>query len=557
MTTAVDILAAGGPVAASLPNYERRNEQLAMARAVESAFADNEHLLVEAGTGVGKSFAYLVPAILAIRQRRRVVVSTYTIALQEQLMGKDLPLLRRATGLEFRAVLAKGRNNYLCRRRLDVATRRADRLLGSAKQIAQLARLADWADATAAGSRQDITFAVDDAVWRRVQAESGSCAGRKCKWFPRCHFHDARRRVQKADLLVVNHALLLSDLALRWRSEGAAGELLGAFDLLVLDEAQNLEAIASDHFGTSVTSGAVQAMVRDLHNQRNDRGVLSLAADREAIRAASNAARAAEAFFDDLADAGPPAVAASGRIGGPNVVVNNLSPALRDLAGHLKRVRSAGADPSYRLEIQSYELRCGDLADAIDALVGQAREGYAYWRTVRRFGDADAPAPRFGRGRAGRYVILACAPIDVAPILKGALFETVNSVVLTSATLTTGRTGVGGFDYVRSRLGVEEARELRVDSPFDFRRQARLYVETRLGDPNDLSRFLPRAVRAIEHYVGKSRGRCFVLFTSYRMLAAAAEALADFTDRDGYRLLVQGGPLPRSAMLDAFRRDGR
>ena len=544
---AAETLGPGGPVAAALAGYEQRDEQLAMARAVESAFADGEHLLVEAGTGVGKSFAYLVPAVTAVRGRQRVVVSTYTIALQEQLVGKDLPFLREHLDSDFYAVLAKGRNNYLCARRLDVASRRPDRIFSSRKEMDQLQRLIDWAGATEAGSRQDIAFTLSNSVWSRVRAESGSCAGRQCRWYGNCHFQHARSEMRKANLLVVNHALLFSDLALRRGRDGEKGgqaELLGAYDVLVLDEAHTAEAVASDHFGVSVSSGGVQALLRELYNARNDRGLLALTDDAAAISAARSAGSAAEAFFAALARAGPPQVAPNGRISEPNAVTNSLSPALLEVAGHLERIRKATRDVTARLEMQGYQRRAEEMAGMVEDLVAQRRDGCAYWRTVRPL-------------RWARFVSLHCAPISVAPILRDALFGAVNSAVLTSATLTAARPGVGGFDYIRSRLGLEEARELRLDSPFDFRRQARLYIETRLGDPNDIESFLPRAIPVIEHYIAKSRGRCFVLFTSYRMLEAAGEMLQDFADREGYALLVQGGRLPRSAMLKKFRRGGR
>ncbi len=543
---AAELLSPAGPIADALGGYERRDEQLAMAEGVESAFGNDEHLLVEAGTGVGKSFAYLVPAILAIQQRRRAVVSTYTIALQEQLIGKDLPFLREHLDLPFHAVLAKGRNNYLCSRRLDIARRRAEKIFSAARQLDQLARLVEWAQATEAGSRQDITFALAETVWDRVRAQRGSCAGQQCRFYENCHFQRARAEMRKANLLVVNHALLFSDLALRSGEDAGRtqAELLGAYDLLVLDEAHTVESVASDHFGSSVSSGAAQTLLRELYNARNDRGVLALTDDARAIAAARSAGVAAEAFFDALADAPAPGVAANGRITDTGVVVNTLSPALKALAGHLERVRRRMDDAAARLEMQAYQRRTEELADNVESLVSQTRDGYAYWRTVRPL-------------RTGRSVTLNCAPISVSPILRACLFESVHSVVLTSATLTAGRPGVRGFDYIRSRLGVSDARELRLDSPFDFRRQARLYIETRLGNPNDLFGFLPNAVNAIKHYVTKSGGRCFVLFTSYRMLEAAAEMLEPFAEAEDYSLLVQGGPLPRGAMLDRFRRASR
>jgi ATP-dependent DNA helicase DinG len=534
-----EILAPGGPIASVLDNYECRKEQLAMAGAVESAFADSEHLMVEAGTGVGKSFAYLVPAILAARNEQRVIISTYTIALQEQLIAKDLPFLRKHLSIPFKAVLGKGRNNYLCLRRLDMTRRRAGKILSSQRDIAQLSRLDEWAASVGGGSRQDITFAVSDSLWSRVRAEAGSCPGRKCSFFERCCFQAARRQMRKADILIVNHAMLFSDLALRQSQNkgNSQVELLGEYDLLVLDEAHTLETVASDHFGTSVTSGSVQALLRELFNDRTGRGLLAMIDADDAIASVTAAVRSADAFFGTLASTMPPLIAPNGRITERDALANTLSPSLTALAGKLAEIARGIKDPAARMELLGYQRRLCEMSETVDALVSQNYPDSAYWRTV---------------SRDGRYVALSCAPINVAPILKSALFETVNSVVLTSATLTTGRAGVAGFDYISNRLGAEDVRELRLDSPFDFRRQARLYIETGLGNPNRLDEFLAPACQAIEHYVAMSQGRCFVLFTSYRMLQAAAEALDEFAGREGYTLLIQGGELPRSAMLKEF-----
>ncbi|MCD4700137.1 MAG: helicase [Phycisphaerae bacterium] len=541
-SVASEMLAPSGPVASALENYECRREQLAMTQAVEKAFADGEHLLVEAGTGVGKSFAYLVPAILAVQNKQRVVISTYTIALQEQLVGKDLPFLRKHLSMSFRAVLGKGRNNYLCLRRLDATRRKAEKVFSSRREISQLSRLAEWADSGGGESRQDVTFDVSEAVWSRLRAESGSCLGRKCPFFERCFFQSARMKMRKANILIVNHSMLFSDLALRCAGPDGGtdtpAELLGDYNLLVLDEAHTLDTVASDHFGTSVTSGSVRSLLRELFNDRTGRGLLAMIEASDAVAAVAAASRAADAFFDALTDAGAGMIAPNGRIGEPNALPNTLSPALVTLAGRLADIRKDIKDPPSRLELQGYQRRLCDLSETIDALISQNYPDSAYWRTV---------------AGQGRYIALACAPINVAPILKSALFESVNSVVLTSATLTTGRSGVAGFDYIRNRLGLTDARELRLDSPFDFRRQVRLYIETGLGDPNRLDEFLPPACRAVEHYVAMSQGRCFVLFTSYRMLQAAAETLDEFARREGYTLLVQGGPLPRSVMLNQFR----
>jgi len=540
--TVEDILAPDGLIARHLAGYERRPEQLEMARAVAAAFAANEHLIVEAGTGVGKSFAYLAPAILrADAEDQRVVVSTYTIALQEQLIGKDLPLLAEALPVKFSAVLGMGRANYLCLRRLTIALANRSRLLAGRRQLDQLAGVAEWAMQTDTGARQEIEFDLSPAVWEKLCSQSSSCRHAACQYHDRCFLQAARRRMAAADVLVVNHALFFADLALN--SEHAS--LLGPYDLVVLDEAHTVEQVVSDHFGTNVTSSGAAGALRDLYDDRNDRGLLAVLADRDAIDAANSAASAAENFFDALASYRGPLLAPNGRVKDAGIVPNTLSPALTRLCEKLKQLRRRlGADESAR-ELAGYELRLTELAGQVEQLITQAQPDCAYWATVRQ-----------GR-RGGQFVSLACAPIDVSPIIRQKVFDRVNSVIVTSATLATDRGDGRGFDYVRSRLGMDTGGQLLLASPFNFRRQAKLYIETHLGEPNDLTNFVPAAGLAIQHYVEKSQGRCFVLFTSYAMLTATTEHLQPFAEQCGYNLLVQGGPLPLSAMLRRFRANGR
>ena len=537
-----DILAPGGLVARGLAGYERRDEQLQMAHAVDQAFADAEHLIVEAGTGVGKSFAYLAPAIMHTVQhgrRRRAVISTYTIALQEQLIGKDIPFLAELLPVKFTATLGKGRGNYICFRRLAAAVKGASKLFASQRDVEQLTKLAAWAMETETGSLQDITFKVDPGVWDRVRSESSACQSSQCRQYSRCHLQAARRRMQGSDILVVNHALFFSDLALR----SVDATLLGDYDLVVLDEAHTVEQVAGDHFGCSVSSAKVSYLLREMYNDRTDRGVLALSGEKEAIAAVNRAAVAADGFFDALARCEGPDIAPSGRIRGGGIVPNTLSPALTAVAEALRQVRRRMKDGEQALEILGYEQRAGELAAAVEGLVNQSDADHAYWVT--------RPAGQHGS------VTLASAPISVAPIVRAKLFDAVASAVLTSATLATSRGGQHGFDYIRGRLGLEDGGDLLLASPFDYRSQAKLYVETKLGDPNDLDRFVAPACKAIEYYIDKSQGRCFVLFTSYAMLQAAAELLRPFCERSGYRMLVQGGELPQGAMLRRFRGDKR
>ena len=542
--TVDDILAPNGLIAQALSSFEQRDEQLHFARAVQDALAKPEHLLAEAGTGVGKSFAYLVPAILRAEQaKQRVVVSTYTIALQEQLMGKDLPFLQKILPVKFDAVLAKGRGNYVCLRRLAVASKNRGKLVYELDEQDKLERIVEWSERTEDGSLQDLGFAVEPGLWAKVRCEGTMCAGARCEDRGACFFRQARERIAKARLVVVNHALFFSNLALTG-SLGEEASLLGEYSIAILDEAHTVEQAASDHFGVNVSSTAVDYFLRDTYDERNGRGVLAMMNDREAIASANRVSAAAADFFDALESAPASSVGGNGRITQPGIVPNGLTPALNELVARFKTLRK-NLTPEQSLELMGLEQRATDLAANVEALLAQADDSQAYWLERRPMGRR-------------RQVTLASAPVDVAPLLAKHLFDAVNSVVLTSATLATTRGESGrGFDYLRRRLGVQTGGEILLASPFDYRRQAKLYVETQLGDPNDTERFVPNACRAIEHYLTLTQGRCFVLFTSFAMLQRAADELRGFCDLSDFDLLVQGGDLPRSAMLKRFREGGR
>ena len=541
--TVDDILAPGGLVSERLDGYEPRAEQLEMARAVDSAISDSQHLLVEAGTGVGKSFAYLVPAIVhAVAEKRRVVISTYTIALQEQLIGKDLPFLAETLPITFSAALGKGRTNYLCVRRLGMAIKNRDRLFADPGLLTELTAVADWAMQTETGSRQEITFALSPAVWNRVCSENDLCNGPKCGHYTNCFMAAGRRRMQEADIVVVNHALFFSDLALRKQHAG----LIGDYDWVVLDEAHTVERVVGDHFGTSVSLAATQRTLRDIYDDRHDRGLLAMLNDRVANKAAVRALSAADNFFSALASYQGDALASNGRITRAGIVPNDLSPALTELAGKLTDLRRSMGQSEQAFELLGYETKCKDLAERTESLVAQADEETAYWATIRPLQPGRAP-----------WVSLASAPVNVAPIVRDMLFDEVPSAILTSATLATARGDRHGFDYMRQRLGLEEGRELLLASPFDFRKQATLYLETQLGEPNNLATFVPAAVEAIAYYAAKSQGRCFVLLTSYAMLDALATQLGPLAGGGDYDLLVQGSETPNNLLLERFRQSPR
>jgi len=579
------ILAPDGLVAKRLPGYEHRPQQLEMAAAVDAAFAGRRHLVVEAGTGVGKSFAYLVPAIReAVREQRRVVVSTYTISLQEQLIEKDLPFLREATREDFVAVLVKGRSNYVCLRRLARACQRAAGLFEGRALGRELERIAEWAMTTDDGSLSDLSPAPDRRVWDRVCAEHGNCRGRRCEHEKRCFYQRARRRVYRAQILVVNHALFFADLAIR--TSGGQG-ILPKVDRLVFDEAHNLETVACDQLGIAVTSGQVEFLLGSVWQPKRRKGLLATlpVGTEKARRACETAAAAAETLFDDLLAWYESAAGATGRIPHPNVVANPLSPALRDVAAELRDLARGVRDAEDQDELASAADRARDLADALDAFIAQSygdAEGpnAVYWIDVsggRRAPSPDIspesaepepaaePAPEPAAEAAGHLppgttprrarrprLYLRASPVHVGPMLDALLWREVPSAVLTSATLAVAPDDE--FAYIRERLGLVEADTLRVGSPFNYELQVRLYLAADVPEPTAPGYF-DAAVEAIRRYVDLSEGRAFVLFTSYDMLRRAAEALRPHLERRRWTLLVQGEGLPRGKMLETFRRD--
>ena len=570
MPDARDLLAAEGPVAEALAGrYEPRDEQLSMADAVQRTMENRAHLLAEAGTGVGKSFAYLVPAMVrAICFGERVVVSTHTIALQEQLIARDIPLLERvlqpvllaqpgATS-ELHAALVKGRGNYLSIRRLELASNRRLKLFGDEPSRRSLGTIEEWAYATTDGTLSTLPPLEKPGVWDRVQSDSGNCMGRKCPRYSQCFYQNARRDMERANLLVTNHALFFSDLALRSRGTG----FLPRYDHVVLDEAHTVEDVAADHFGLSLTEGRVMHLLGVLLNSRTNKGYLAnleLGDDRPVLAAANavhEAELAAREFFGSLG-----VVAGEGRGGGdgsggslrvrePEVVANSVTPAFGELAGRLKRLKDAlPEDPQYepdRFELNSYAIRAGEIAHACEHLVAQKQPGCVYW--------IEASRSTTGRPR----VSLTCAPIDVGPILGEELFGRDFSVCLTSATLaTSSQDDARGFEHAMHRLGANGADTLRLGSPFDYQRQVRLVVDERVGVPGRGTdrEYEERLAAAIIEHITATRGGAFVLFTSHRMLRNMARACRDPLGRLGIDVLAQEADGSRATILERFRED--
>ncbi len=449
-------LSSDGPVARRLGNYQLRPQQVEMATAVNRAMNTGEHLVVEAGTGVGKSFAYLIPAISqVVNHRRRVVISTHTISLQEQLVNKDIPFLQSISGEEFSAVLCKGRGNYICLRRLEMAQQKAAHLFEAHSQHDDLEMVRNWAKNTTDGSLTDLPRQPQWSVWDKVCAEHGNCLGRRCKFYDGCFYQASRKRIANGQLLICNHAIFFADLALR----RIGASMLPKYDLAVLDEAHTLEAVAADHMGLSCGEYGIMRLLGGLYQPRTGRGFLTgvkFCDSQEALEAARTAELEAQKFFDTLQNWKRQHAPPNGRLREKQVVENSLSPALDTMEKALRQmVRQLAAsadkalpdvedDPAegnreggmaFEIEKERFELssladQCHAQSVSLGALLNQQLEDSVYWIEEG--------------GLTRRKLTLKSSPINVAAHLRENLFKEIKSVILTSATLATSRGGTNG-----------------------------------------------------------------------------------------------------------------
>lgn len=533
------ILGANGRVAKRMGSYENRAEQLEMAQAIDKAIARRESLIVEAGTGVGKSFAYLVPSLLAAttgKQPKRVVISTHTISLQEQLIDKDVPFLRAVWPGEFSAVLMKGRQNYLSRRRLDVARSRAEMTLFDADARLQLSEIGRWAAKSTDGSKGDLEYSPLPVVWEQVQSEHGNCLGKNCPEYEQCFYYAAKKRAWNANLLVVNHALLFSDLALK--QVGAS--LLPKYDILVVDEAHTLEDAASSHLGLRLTSGQIEYLCNRLFNERTQKGLATAFRLEGVPHQVQEVRYAAKDFFDSLHFWHRQHGRGETRVRDKGVVVDRLSEPLGVLASTIEEDAKKIEKDSDKIEVTAQADRCRELALTLSAWLQQSLEGNVYWM------DVDPRA----------RVTLACAAIEVGESLERLLWNVVPTSVLTSATLAAG--GEGGFEFFQKRIGLAKAPSLRLGSPFNFAEQCELHLAADMPDPSSSAGAFEEAVLlALPKWIEKTAGGAFVLFTSYRAMKTAVERIGPWLKQHKYRLFSQSEGIPRGKMVADFRRTER
>jgi ATP-dependent DNA helicase DinG len=543
-----EILGQGGLIAKRLPNYEERRQQLEMADAVAEAIRAKQHLIVEAGTGVGKSFGYLVPAILSLQEnqeskeggKRRIVVSTHTISLQEQLIQKDVPLLNSIIPLEFSAVLAKGRGNYISLRRLRQALQRSDNLFSTDEQISQVQALREWAVTTTDGSRADLDLKVLPSVWDEVKSDSGNCLGRKCPSYADCHYFKARKRLQNADILIVNHALFFSDLSLR----RLGVNILPDYDTVILDEAHTIQDVASDHLGLGITLGQIDYTLSKLYNEGTNKGLLvhhNLKAGQQSV--VQCRIRAEDLFGDILAwvarTQSSNARNTTARVQESGIVSNPLSPALDKLSQLVRQFGENMKDAAEKQDFTSQADRLTALSTSLEAWRLQEMEGGVYW--------IESGMNRYGKQK----VKLMAAPIDIGPAMRENLFNKTDCCILTSATLAIGDKS---FDFFRNRIGLTQSKSLQLGSPFNYSEQARLILVSNMASPAEHRDTHERqCIDAIKQYVSRTDGHAFVLFTSYDFLNRAVRDLTPWLSEKDFGLYVQGGGVSRTQLLEQFK----
>ena len=514
MQTIAELLGADGVLAHKLPGFAPRIQQQEMAQAVADALDKHAVLVAEAGTGTGKTFAYLVPALLS---GQKVIISTGTKNLQDQLFNKDLPLVRDALGVPVDVALLKGRANYVCPHRLELAL--GEGRFQSRSQVAELQTIRRWAGKTQSGDIAELSeLSEDSPLWPRVTSSADNCLGSDCDYLDGCFLAKARRRAHEADILVINHHLLFADLALK--DEGF-GELLPGANAFILDEAHQLPETASSFFGLAVSGNQLLELARDsVAEELKEAGE-----SRKVSKVAEHLARVVRdlrlSFGREI------------RRSSWNEVENNatVAEATRAVAENLAELQRALEPLAVRGKgLESCHRRSVMLVERFAVLTGPTPDNYIHWFETH-----------------SRSFTINLTPIDVAQVFRGQMESRKVAWVFTSATLAVG----DSFDHFTRRLGLDEARTERWDSPFDFPHQALLYVPPRMPEPNSPDYTEAVVERALE-VIQESRGRAFLLFTSHRALQQAAELL---TDRLDYPILVQG-EAPRARLLEQFRELG-
>ena len=521
----------GGVLSRTHPAYEFRRGQLQMAQAVEQALTEKRHLIVEAGTGTGKTLAYLVPVI---RSGKRVIISTGTKNLQEQLFYKDIPFLEQALFPHGEGKLSvcymKGRANYLCRKKLYDLTDQP--VLSGLEEIEHYRAIAAWEKATQTGDRAELAALPEaSALWHKLDARADTCLGQKCSVWDKCFITEMHRRAMESDIIIVNHHLFFADLAIKQQSEDApdAG-ILPEAGAVIFDEAHELEDVAGSYFGISVSNMRVEELCRDVEISLQRNHLLS-----PALSGAVKSLRERAAFFFSVLPRGQGRFAFENRRefleeNGDEFLA--MQQALQRIGSELEKL------PSKPEEVYNFSRRATELQMQLGFLMESEDRNTVFWIERRNSRVAG------GTVRASGNVFLQATPIDVSPILKNYLFDRLECAVLTSATLAVGR----GFEYIRKRIGLDYVRESILPSHFDYQSQSMLYVPPDLPDPRT-PQFVSKAAERIRKILEITRGRAFVLFTSYAQMNEIYQRMLGEVE---FPLLLQGDA-PKMALLEEFR----
>src|SRR5205809_1255885 len=516
-------------------NFEFRPQQQEMAAAVAQALEEERHLVVEAGTGVGKSLAYLAPAILfALEQHKKAIVSTHTINLQEQLLDKDIPILKKVLPFEFEAALMKGRQNYLCPRRLERALQGANELFTGPEQ-SELQRLAEWAGTTRDGSLSDLSVEPDPKVWMQVCSEAHICTQKTCGQDLSCFYQQARKRLLAADVIVLNHTLLFILLGSPDMQEERESGFLFPNDFIIFDEAHTVEQIASRQIGPVVSQHGLRSTIHRLYNARTRKGLFTVMRDAIGVRLAAELVDDVDKFFSAVESKSNFRKGREFRVREVDFIPDTITARLTALQARVADVVKRAGDEILKAELQEFGRRIRDARDGISIFLEQSALEHVYW--VERTGKTE------------RFLALNAAPIDLAPVLRRMLFRDNCCCVMTSATLAVGRPNL---TYFRARIGATDAKPLQLGSPFDFQRQMKMFVVQKMPDPRDAA-YQRELERWIAHFVKKTDARAFVLFTSYRDMQQVAGAMQKFFVENQMNLFVQGGGAPRSKLLEQFK----
>ncbi len=524
---------------AKVKNFEWRPQQQQMAVAMARALEEEQHLVVEAGTGVGKSLAYLAPAVLfAVERKKKAIISTHTINLQEQLLYKDIPILQKLLPETFEAALIKGRQNYVCPRRLLRAREQQNDLFTGPEQN-ELEEIAAWAARTRDGTLSDLSFEPNAKIWAQVCSEAHICTRKVCGQSDRCFYQRARRKFENAQVVVINHTLLFMLLGgVEEQMERESGFLFPN-DFLILDEAHTVEQTASRQLRTPVSQYLLRATVQRLYNVRTKKGLFTVTRDAEGVRLAAEIVEEVDQFFEAVGARCDFRKGREFRVRVPQIVSDTITGRLIALQSRVADVVRRQDDDMLKSELQELGRRLFDARCGIQMFLEQSARNHVYW--VER------------TGKIGQLLTLHAAPIDIAPDLQQILFRDGCTCIMTSATL-----GVGQKDltYFRKRVGAEEAMPLKLGSPFNFNEQMKMFVVRKMPDPRE-DGYEDALEHWIEHFLGKTDGHAFVLFTNYRAMQELAVRMESFCAEHDLTLLVQGGGKPRTKLLEQFKNTPR